>query len=441
MNHHNGRIGELLDRVMANQGFSFFLSMLSHNDSHIKTLALHKKDLLEAEGQYLLPALPFTGDYIGRKYRPVEQTKLLEFLVLKEADSGRSKSLMSMFGLEKDEYQEDLLDLIAYFAIRWARSSSDIVDLMTSSEFSFALMKERLGSIRESLQLDRLFGADEESLDALDAVAQEKVEKVASELETLLSSGLSFLKSLSEILPNLFLVVHMAALAWHKHILEVSDVSYDDYLALLNDLYRCKLIENQSAVMWCNNCGLDTPSYTEIHGRVAPDSLKKTRCVKCGRPLSFSCVYDLGELLSEVILSDDGFLFVYFAWLLETQEIPFSCNVYGAKYESDFLVGSTLVECKVLRKRTVEDSGALREETSKALNQILDHIEDLSEKGIQVTKAVLLWNLDVDTSDLTSRLSEKYSTLFQEYRLVIFGPSDMDTLVSELKSSRLKGWC
>lgn len=431
-------VEEIMNILKGNQQLDVFMQSVGREESYRRLLFTHHTDMFGIEGEHLMHAFPLSGEFHIDTYVPAERTRVVEYLAEMTMQQDISRRIMENLGLGPETKQySDFLDIIAYILIHAARSNKDVVDLISSPNFNYQLMKEKLGDIQEFITSALTSAGKEGSpyIDDTSSIVAEKAEKVASALRKHFESDkMGLLGSFSRIMPNLRLPLLLISVAWHRSVLQNADMEYDEYFNLMNALYLHKLIDLEGAILWCDSCALESPSYVELHGRAAPDKMTKYHCLTCKQPYSFSALYEPSENFKKALLCKDGFLSVYLAWMLKSEEIPFECNQYAGGREIDFLVKDTLVECKVLRKRTIDDRTAVTQELRKTVQQIEKHVRSCVANGRNVSRAILVWNLDEDVSSATSSLNEDFASFFQELDFKIIGPAQFDQFVLSLKA-------
>ncbi len=425
-------IKEVLKELKENPNFNVFMQRLSENQLYHNLLFLHKMDLFGVEGTFLMPALPYTGEFWEEMRIHANDMQVIEYLTGVATQGDLSSKWMKILGIESDsEMRKDFFDLVAYFLFTAVRSNEDLVDLINDPDFNYRRMKDKLGNVTEFLSgLSDQLGQDETSSEGPEPVVRKKAEKVAKRMKNYFEgSWIEIIESISEAFPNLRLVLALMAPSWEQGILENSDLEYEDYSDLLDTLYMHKLIDLRSSIFWCDSCGLEDPSYTELHGRVAPGKLHKSQCLGCGKYYSFVAFYSLSKSFEEALFFKDGFISIYLGWLLEREEVPFKCNTYEGKYECDFIVGNTLIECKTLRKRTMNDRVAIESELKKSLEQIEKQIGEYPDS--EITSAVLVWNLAGDDSSSVEEFLKTHSV--KQFQFRIISPEQIGRLVSDFK--------
>jgi len=242
----------------------------------------------------------------------------------------------------------------------------------------------------------------------------------------------NFVESSRKMMPNIMLSFHVLSRIWLSTILAKTHLTIDDYVNILNDLYLNKLIENKSTVFWCENCILESPSYDEHYGRIAPSKITKNKCLHCSRNQSYSSIFSLDELLRDAIFSKDGFLSAYFGWLLKKEELPFVIGEYSSEYENDFIINkNVLVECKMFKSE--KDKIAIKSEIENSLMQIKKHSNSLNKNEKKIKYAYLIWNRYETPKKSIDEFKIKYRELFENFNFEVFGPEDIEKLIQKLK--------
>lgn len=265
----------------------------------------------------------------------------------------------------------------------------------------------------------------------LDPVIRSKIEKLISQIISGLTGNIvRFAESYRKMMPNMMLPFHKLSRMWLLTILTKARLDIEEYVNILDNLHIHKLIENISTVFWCENCSLENPSYSEYHGRIGPSKIARNECLNCGRTQSYSSIFSLDELLKDAIFSKDGFIVVYFGWLLKKEKIPFNVGEYSSEYENDFIINNnTLVECKMFKLE--KDTIAIESELENSIAQIRKHLDSLNKIEGQIKYTYLIWNRYESPKELIDRIKTKYR--LEEYNFEVFGPNDIEELIYKLK--------
>ncbi len=425
-------VSEIIEKIYTSEEHNLFFSRIRESETHKKLFFLHRFDLF-GEAQFIpyfyLANIPKRGKY---------QEKALQYVISKEVVVRDSEDyLLSFLGLPEPhakEFGEDFKDILAYFTILFIRSNEDLVNLINAEEFDYKTMKSILKNYENisfdvvERQLSEVFKGERGELDP---VIRSKIEKLISQIISGLTGNIvRFVESSRKMMPNMMLPFHKLSRMWLLTILTKARLDIKEYVNILDDLHIHKLIENISTVFWCENCSLENPSYSEYHGRIGPSKIARNKCLNCGRTQSYSSIFSLDELLKDAIFSKDGFIAVYFGWLLKREKIPFNVGEYFSEYENDFIINNnTLVECKMFKLE--KDRIAIKSELENSIKQIREHLDTLNQSGKQIKHAYLIWNRYESPKELIDRIIAKYR--LEEYNFEVFGPDDMEELISKLK--------
>jgi len=383
----------------------------------------------------------------GRGEKKVPESRALQHIVSREVDIDIARDgkdfLFSFLGIPESratEFGGDFKDILAYFTILFIRSNEDLINLINAKGFDYKIMKSTLkdyGNIsfdNVGKQVSEVFKGKEGEIDP---AIKSKIEKIISQIVSGITRNIThFVESSRKMMPNMMLSFHVSSRIWLSTILNKTGLTIDDYVSILEDLYINKLIENKSTVFWCESCSLESPSYSEYHGRIAPSKITKNKCLNCGRALSYSSIFSLDELLRDAIFSRDGFLGVYFGWLLKKEKIPFIVDKYSSEYENDFIINNNiLVECKMFRSE--RDEIAIKSEFESSLAQVRKHLDSLNKDEKQIKYAYLIWNRYESPKKFIDRVKTKYREIFEKYNFKAFGPENIEELILQLKRERL----
>lgn len=433
---------ELIEDVSSNKPLNIFFNQISSNPHHKRLLFLHRFDLFGIEDEMQLPYFHLCGPPIGEKELSTQaESTALQYVVSSEIEVvGNGKIILqTMFGIDENKWKifsEDFKDVVAYFAIQFIRSNPNIKRLINTEKFDYQIMKEILKDYNNTIDFDT-FGKEIESAfetdqGEIDPVIKSKIERlIIQTISGIMKNIEGVIESTKKMMPNYILPLHLSSSLWLRNLLSRSGLSFQEYLNVLDELYRNRLIENKSTIFWCENCSLENPSYSEHHGRIAPSKISRNNCLNCDQPLSYASIFSLDRTLREAIFSKDGLLPVYLGWLLKKEGIEFEMGKYSKKYENDFVINkSTLVECKMFKSE--KDLVAIRSEIDSGFSQIKEHIEQLDSEGIEIKQACLLWNRNDDAKELQKKLQSKYNELFKKYKLKIIYPDEIEETIEEM---------
>ena len=434
---------ELIEDVISNRHLNIFFNQISSNPHHKRLLFLHRFDLFGIEDEMQLPYFHLCSPPVGEKELSTQaESTALQYVVSSEIEVvGNGKIILqTMFGIDENKwniFSEDFKDVVAYFAIQFIRNNPNIKRLINAEKFDYQIMKEILKDYKNTIDFDT-FGKEIESAfetdqGEIDPVIKSKIERLIIQIISGIMKNIEgVIESARKMMPNYILPLHLSSSLWLRNLLSRSGLSFQEYLNVLDELYRNRLIENKSTIFWCENCSLENPSYSEQHGRIAPSKISRNKCLNCNKSQSYASIFSLDRTLKEAIFSKDGLLSVYLGWILKNKGIEFEVGVYSGKYENDFIISkSILIECKMFKSE--KDLVAVRSEMVNCFSQIKKHIKQLDLEGIEIKQAYLLWNRNDNAEELQRKLRSKYDQLFKKYELKIICPDEIEKAIEEMK--------
>jgi len=411
-------VSEIIEKIYTSEEHNLFFSRIRESETHKKLFFLHRFDLF-GEAQFI-PYF-YSADIPERRREEAPNSKALQYVISKEVvvrDSG--DYLLSFLGIPEPhakEFGEDFKDILAYLTILVIRSNGDLVNLINAEEFDYKTMKSILKNY-ENISFDvvgrQLAEVFKGNRGELDPVIRSKIEKLISQIISGLTGNIvRFAESYRKMMPNMMLPFHKLSRMWLLTILTKARLDIEEYVNILDNLHIHKLIENISTVFWCENCSLENPSYSEYHGRIGPSKIARNECLNCGRTQSYSSIFSLDELLKDAIFSKDGFIVVYFGWLLKKEKIPFNVGEYSSEYENDFIINNnTLVECKMFKLE--KDTIAIESELENSIAQIRKHLDSLNKIEGQIKYTYLIWNRYESPKELMYLFSSFQTKLIDE---------------------------
>lgn len=421
---------DLISEVSSSLEINHFFSNLA--DEHKRLLFLHRFDFFGIENEIQIPYLHLCDIQMTKsKKKKTQESRILQHVISKEVEAFREgKNIFkNMFGFDDDTWHNltmDIKDIAAYYGILMVRQNPNIKKLINGKTFNYKKMKESLRDFKETINLK----VDEE---LVEPAVKSKLEKILIEFfTTMVRNFETTIESSSNIFPNFYLSFHQSSRIWLVSILEKSNISFKQYVTILDSFHINGLIENKSTMFWCENCSLENPSYGTHHGKIAPSKISRSKCLNCKKSQSYSAIFSLDTTIKEAIFSKDGLLSVYLGWLLEKEGIDFEVGFYSDEYENDFLIKkSILLECKMFKSE--KDDVAINSEIGGAFSQIEEHVKGLSEKDIEIKKTYFLWNRYDKYRNLQSNFKIKFKDLFQKYHVEIICPNEMDEFIEKLK--------
>ncbi|MCK4798349.1 MAG: hypothetical protein KAT05_13290 [Spirochaetes bacterium] len=433
---------ELIKKVKLSDNLILYFSQLSIFPTHKRLLFLHRSDLFGFEYEIKNLYLHLCNIPKKNKIKTNEaDSATLQHIVSNEFEGVNKYEniISSMLGIDENKQNaifQDIGDIIAYYGIQFIRNNPNLKKLVNDEHFDYRIMKNVLKNYNETIDLKILCGENdvesENETIKIDPLIISKKDKITELFISSLGKNIeNIIEQTPAMVPNLFMPTHLYSNILLKDLLYKLNTTFEEYVSILDALYRNHLIDNKSTMFWCENCSIETPSYTQHHGRIAPSKIPRDKCLICGKSRSYGSLFSLNSTLKEAILSKDGILPVYFGWLLEKEGIEYEVGTYSGKYENDFIINnSILVECKMFK--SVKDTAAISSEIDSALSQIKKHITELNSKENQIEEVYLLWNRGSDEKELQNKLKTKYTELFENYGFDIICPEDIEEFVESM---------
>ena len=434
---------QLIEEAIQAQGLNSFFSLISDSSEHSKLIFLHRFDLFGIEDEmklayFHLCDLPKTieKDTEEKESKALQQVVATEIEVINDGKMFLH-NFFAIDDVEWESFSNDLKDIIVYFLILFIRKNKNIKDLINSKDFNYEIMRKVLKDYKETINLEE-FGSELTSgiignEKTIDPVISSKTRKIMIKFVSSIATNIEKItENMPKAIPNIFLSFHLSSRIWLSNLLKRSELTYEQYMDILDDLYRNKLIDNKSTIFWCENCNLEDTCYLQYHGRIAPSKISKNKCLKCNKFQSYGSIFSLNDVLKECILSKNGLISIYFGWLLKKENIEFDVENFSGEYENDFIIKkSILVECKMFKSE--KDIIAIRSEMDNSFSQIKKHLNQLILDGFEINKTYLLWNRKNKQEDLQDKLKPKYKELFEEYNLQIICPNEIQNLLQKIK--------
>jgi len=371
---------KLLEEInKSNELTLFFTNLWKEDSTQARLFFLHREQLFAFEEKVIIPYIFWSNVQEER-----ERKSILD--ITTELEEIKRQQAWSRLGFEK--LLNGIKDLIAYGAIRVIRENDGIKRLVLDEVFSFRKMKETLGDYMK-INFDVLKQEEIENIPELDSIVKASFMRFMQTFEPVkLIEALSSTSGIASTLP-LMGIPHL------NKMLEITDMDFDEYTDVINELYVLKLISNSQTLFWCEHC-LDTPQIFITTSRIDPDHLKM-KCLKCKKQMLASSIYNIDVLLKECILFKDGLLAVALGWLFDRRKIEWIFSVHN-KYENDFICqtknGNILFECKM--HFIPKDERSFEGQLQQDLNLLIRHVQTLSQEGTHLNRVYLVYNYDLE---------------------------------------------
>jgi len=382
------KLKKLLEEInKSNELTLFFVNLWKEDSTQARLFFLHREQLFPLEEKVIIPYIFWSN------VREEEGRSILD--ITTKLEEIKRQQAWNKLGFEK--LLSGIKDLIAYGAIKVIRENEAIKKLVLDEVFSFRKMKETLGDFEEI---------------NFDVIKEEEIESIPELDYTVKTSFAKFMKTfdpvkLVEVLPSTSGIASILPLMGIPHlneIFEITDMDFDEYTDMINELYVLNLISNSHTLFWCEHC-LDTPQIFVTTSRIDPNHLKM-KCLKCKKQMLVSSMYNIDISLKECILFKDGLLAVALGLLFDQSKIKWDFSVHN-KYENDFICetknGKILFECKT--HLIPKDERSFEGQLQKDLNLLIRHVQTLSKEGTHLNKVYLVYNYDLeDYSDEVKRI-------------------------------------
>lgn len=413
----NGK--ELLALVKGNGSLAKLFHYLERSPEARRILFLSKNDLFELEGSNQVPWF-----FVAWDSTPALKSKTLMAAI---AEAGAARTLGSdlapqLFGGEQNLSAGG--ELLAFALLASIQEDKDLGDLLREKELTFAVFQKairQMGGIKKVV--DRVGAKVGERLGEDESFAHQ-VERIAKDFEEASRQNFdAVMTKMRNLIPDSLIQFHLAGQQWVNRITKLTNLKATDLEHCLDELVRLDLVETQSAIAWCNDCGRDRTAYQVIAGTWGPSRYRKLKCFGCGRRLSYTAILTPQADFRTALLAKDGLLSAYIAHRLTTTNRLKSAFLTVAGTEWDFHTeGNSLVEVKMLQtsrdKRSLERSieqalGEIKKKGAKAIKEIPD-----------LNRIVLATNVEVAITEKERRLGST------KVEILVLGPEKM---IADLK--------
>ena len=388
------RLEEILDDIENEPELELFFKRLFTDKNYHKLFFLQKEELFSTENGNSLKYLFWNNLEINTENAT---SILLNQAELKSIRVKQDRKSIAGFYTEGLEYP--LKDLVMYIVIKYVRTNPEVKKLINEEKFDYSLMKQ---SLKDYSMLDSgIF--DEINKITTDAkVDDPDLTKLVLSLIGLLKTGADnlakqigyFLPSIAENMPEIFFQIHANYQNHLKNLLKSSNLSRQEYLSILNDIYSQKNIFNVHSMFWCSNC-LDENMVFNSDSSLHPSQLH-LQCPRCFKEMLASSIYELDGRITECIMDQDGLIKTAIAWLLFENTIEFD-TIQDEQFEYDFVCkipnNNLLIECRLHKSQS--DEKTIEELVKKDLKQLLQHYSKIKDSH-QIKYPIVVTNVDVN---------------------------------------------
>ena len=401
------RLNIILDDIGKNPNLRLLMRKFSEPSSFLDKLLLASPDVLFVEEELIepapngttairLPVLFWTSLSLSENAES-SLKHLLNFVQLRR--EGIETLKLRWQEIASQAMNEQVVrDLLAYFAIKFARNTPETKALVSRKKLSYRNMKRSLGNY-ENVNVDQVFsevlavskGKPDHEID--DDVVR-ILNNMPRQLYTAMLSDIS--RTLLEGAPYPDIMLDELA---GQSLRYVEDIEYtiqmtpQHYRESLNELFDLKLLEVLDAIFWCGNREHE-PMVLRSKANLSALDLGPN-CPKCHQPMDYSVAYQLVPSLKDAVLfAGGGMLSILVGWILKQKSIKHVPSADLDGNEIDFLLdlakGKWLVECKMHRPDI--EPRAFIQACQKDIRKVEKKIEIIKAKGMELDSRVLVYN-------------------------------------------------
>lgn len=414
---------QILERVLASHEVGLVFQRLwdPQGDTYRKFFLTHPELLFpHIEGNGLRLMLPVL--FVGSENSPdVDRT----LVATGEARDARRDALVRAKKSVADSFERDFKTVANLLILRYLHRNPALHALLGEGEPTLARVSKALAGAPLNLDLFEEFSERPKEDQIIDGALRDKVMQYSNAVKGFVRRGdfveLAAAFDLSfQTLP--FLEPARDKL---KELLGARALEYDEYLELLQDLYRGRLISNVSTTWWCFGCQDDVTVLT-TQSRVSPTQLGM-KCPKCRRAMAVATLFQCDQTLRDCLSERDGLLGVGVSWLLDKKGIRYEMGTYVGDQELDFRFKiaerDVLLECKV--HKTNRDAEATIQHLVKDIDQAAKHADAVRKAGQRLDTAWILTNYDLNSiEDELSKALRKCGEKVRAFSIEVIDAKD-----------------
>ncbi len=430
---------ELIEIAKSSENLNNLLGLFADHPEYKHLLFIHRLELFGYETQMpledmiKLPHLRLCNlfNHFNNKNKKLTEENLVN--PKKDAVDYKDslKQSLQIDNTNQEIITRNLIDVSTYFLVRILKKFPEINSLIIDTE------QPNYGKIRDFIkkhenildiiddEIQKIFAEiQDDNNKEMDPVIWSKVRQLI-DVSTKMLTRKNLEKYFEDMPKDYFIFamfpMHLISINILGNLLKGSDLSYAKYLEILDHLYDLNLIIHRSTISLCQNCFLENSLVFQSFGYIKPTQIFSPECPNCHKTqLNFS-MFSLEDNLKDIILSQDGFLSVYFGWLLQNKGIKFDCEYEMSQtQEIDFIIEkSVLVEVKM-----VHSGKSLPNVINEAVDQINIRTKVLNSNGINIRKSYILWNM--------------YKDKIENCDIEIISPDKIEDLVMKIYSEKNK---
>lgn len=323
--------------------------------------------------------------------------------------------------------EQVMKDLLAYFALKFARCTEQTKTLVRHKRFSFRKMRNFLGNY-EGIDADGLFS---EIPDATKDKAKYHRDPDVSRL--LINMPKQFYRAImgnisktvlvDSPLPDIVLDELVSKpLKYVKDMDTLARLTPKEYQVCVNELYDLNLLPVTDSIFWCANREHEP---VMMRTKASLSALNTgPGCPKCGWGTDYNAMYQPSPILKEAILfPGGGMLSVLIGWILRQKSLKYQTGVNLEGNEMDFIIElgteTWLVESKMHRSNL--DAEALIQACQKDIRKVAKKRAVMRRNKMEPNRSFLVYNWS--DRAITEILEKEKAILakLQEARIQIVG--------------------
>jgi len=401
------QLNQILEALEQNANLRLLMRKISDASSTLSRFLLINSDLIFVMEEFTEPApdgsrtikLPvFFWTSLALSDEPSHSLQHLSNMVDLGRESVETLKLSWSTLFRQSLNEQVLRDLLAYFALKFARYTEQTKALVRHKSFSFRKMRKYLGNY-EGIDADGLFS---EISDATKDKA--KYHKDPDVTRILVDMPRQFYRAIIANIPKTVLGGYplpdivldelvSKPLKYVKDIEAFARLTPKEYQSCVNELYDLNLLQVTDSILWCANREHEP---LMMRTKASLSALNSGPCCpKCGRETDYNAMYQPLSILKEAILfPGGGMLSILIGWILRQKSLKYQTGVNLEGNEMDFIIElgteTWLVESKMHRSNL--DAEALIQVCQKDISKVNKKKAILRRNKMEPNRSFLVYN-------------------------------------------------
>jgi rubrerythrin len=313
---------------------------------------------------------------------------------------------IELFQESFDNIAQEFKYLIAWIAIETIRNNDSLKRCVESKDFDYyTLLRETQGL--QNINLEEIKNKFN-SIENEDEMALLKPKKTDSDIERAMkkvfvtvSEGFSkdplqLIKAMD--IGNIWNFIGFIGKDYTNKLLNYSNLTPELYAEIIDEMHYLDLVKSYQTVYICDECDVDNPIVLKTGYNLRIQQANDISCPRCGDPMQFFSIFKIDPFLSKIILSRDGLLSVFAAWIFHINRIPWEFSTYPKKTECDFNLNVNnipiIIEVKMLYRPNVKSGGwkSFESDIIGGLEQLKNKLDEIKDDKNN-PQGILLINL------------------------------------------------